>query len=79
MSIEEALRQCVQTNRPDGRPVKDKLLSLELHITPSGWQAIAKFWCDQNWNVAVGLDPVAALIEVLEPRTHDDDFSDLLV
>lgn len=77
--IEEALRRCVEGYRPDGRPAKGKLLSLELNATPFGWQAIAKFWLVEEWNVATGLDPVACLNEVLTSSVPDGDFSDLLV
>jgi len=77
--IEEALRRCIEGYRPDGRPAKGKLQTLELHVTPFGWQAIAKFW-DGEWNVATGDDPAVCLAEVLHPPvTTDDDFADLLV
>ncbi|RVC71301.1 hypothetical protein EN759_00360 [Mesorhizobium sp. M00.F.Ca.ET.038.03.1.1] len=61
----KGIRAACQSRDPDGKPVRGKLVSLALNITSDGWQAITQYWSTNDWNVSVGKDPVACLVEVL--------------
>ncbi|UVK46790.1 hypothetical protein BPNPMPFG_002500 [Mesorhizobium sp. AR07] len=65
MGIAEALKLITDSRDVRGAPIRGKLTSLTLNIGPEGWQAIAQFWFCNSWNVSVGPDPVACIMEVL--------------
>ncbi|RWO06306.1 MAG: hypothetical protein EOS07_21950 [Mesorhizobium sp.] len=65
LKLVTALRAISNSRDARGAPVRGKLTSLALNIGPEGWQAISQFWLTNDWNVSVGKDPVACLVEVL--------------
>ncbi|QPC91470.1 hypothetical protein [Mesorhizobium sp. INR15] len=73
LKLVSALRAISNSRDVRGAPVRGKLTSLVLNIGPEGWQAISQFWFTNDWNVSVGKDPVACLVEVL---TKEPDLSE---
>ena len=65
LKLVTALRAISNSRDVRGAPVRGKLTSLALNIGPEGWQAISQFWLTNDWNVSVGKDPVACIVEVL--------------
>ncbi|TPN04522.1 hypothetical protein [Mesorhizobium sp. B2-1-2] len=65
LKLVTALRAISDSRDARGAPVRGKLTSLALNIGPEGWQAISQFWLTNDWNVSVGKDPVACIVEVL--------------
>ncbi|MER9524061.1 hypothetical protein NKI96_10795 [Mesorhizobium sp. M0292] len=66
LKLVTALRAISNSRDVRGAPVKGKLTSLVLNIgSDDQWQAIAQFWLTNDWNVKVGNDPVACIVDVL--------------
>lgn len=73
LKLVTALRAISNSRDVRGAPVRGKLTSLVLNIGPEGWQAISQFWLTNDWNVSVGKDPVACIVDVL---TKQPDLSE---
>ncbi|TGW05443.1 hypothetical protein EN788_47445, partial [Mesorhizobium sp. M2D.F.Ca.ET.145.01.1.1] len=73
LKLVTALRSISDSRDARGAPVRGKLTSLALNIGPEGWQAISQFWLTNDWNVCVGKDPAACLLDVL---TKQPDLSE---
>ncbi|MGX7874438.1 hypothetical protein ACVDG5_018250 [Mesorhizobium sp. ORM6] len=65
LKLVTALRSISDSRDARGAPVRGKLTSLALNIGPEGWQAISQFWLTNDWNVSLGKDPAACLLDVL--------------
>lgn len=62
----KALRAISDSRLPNGNPIRGKLRSLTVNITPDRWQAIVQYWFANHWNVVCEQDPAIALMKVLE-------------
>lgn len=66
LRLVKALRAATASRLPNGNPIKGKLMSLALNITPEDWQVIGQFWFTHHCNVQCSKDPATALLTVLE-------------